>query len=78
MEGMISHHVDDFMLAGIGEFVTNITEKVTSKLDILKIKDGVFRFTGIDIKKDKEKIKVSKNDYAKCLEIIEVRNGNPY
>ena len=77
LEGMISSHVDDFILAGKDEFINEITEKVKKKLDISKMEDGDFRFTGIDVKKVGDKIEISMNDYAKSLEKINVRDGKP-
>ena len=75
LEGMISSHVDDFILAGMAEFVEEITDKVKKKLDISKIEEGAFRFTGIDVQKIEDKIKVSMNDYANSLEVVNIRDG---
>ena len=47
---MISSHVDDFNLVGTNNFINEVTEKIKKDLDILKIEDGEFRFTGIDVK----------------------------
>ena len=49
--------------------MNEISEKVKRKLDILKMEDGVFRFTRIDVEKVGEKIEISMNDYANSLEI---------
>ena len=57
--------------------MNEITEKVKSKLDILKMEDGVFRFTGIDVEKVGGKIEISMNDYAKSLEKINIRDSKP-
>ena len=46
---MVSTHVDDFDLAGMTSFVDIVTEKVSAVLDNSKVKDSLFRFTGIDI-----------------------------
>ena len=43
--------MDDLVLVGKDEFVDEITEKVKSKLDISKMKDGIFKFTGINVRK---------------------------
>ena len=72
LEGMISSHVDDFNLAGNKNFIDEVTEKIKNALDILKIEDKEFRFTGIDVKEKDGKIKLSMEDYAKSLEMINV------
>ena len=44
-------------------------------MDISKIEDKEFRFTGIDVKEKEGKIELSMEDYAKSLEMIKVREG---
>ena len=75
LEGMISSHVDDFNLAGNEEFIEMVTEKIKNALDISKIEDGEFRFTGIDVKEKDGRIELSMEDYAKSLEIVKIRDG---
>ena len=48
---MVSTCVDNFDLAGRKDFVEMIMEKVSATLDMSKVEDDKFRFTGIDIKK---------------------------
>ncbi len=47
--GLMSTHVDDFSLAGTEEFLNTATEEIRKNLDISKVEDGKFRFTGIDV-----------------------------
>ena len=68
LEGMVSSHVDDFILAGTDRFLEEITKKIAEKLEISKLEDNEFRFTGMDVKKEGEVIIVSMEDYAKILE----------
>ena len=75
LEGMVSSHVDDFILAGTDKFLDEITSKIAQKLEISKLEDNEFRFTGMDVKKDGDVIVVSMEDYAKSLEKIEIRKG---
>ena len=65
---MVSSHVDDFILAGTNRFLEEITKKIADKLEISKLEDNEFRFTGIDVKKEGEVIIISMKDYAKSLE----------
>ena len=46
---MISSHVDDFILAGKKKFVDKITRKIADKLEISKVEDDEFHFTGMDM-----------------------------
>jgi hypothetical protein len=74
LDGMVSTHVDDFNLAGSKNFVTMVTRKIQAALDVSKIEDGSFRFTGIDVEQmDDGSIVISMKDYAKSLEEIKIR-----
>ena len=50
LDGMISSHVNDFILAGTDEFLDEITRNILEKLEILKFKDDEFSFIGMDVK----------------------------
>ena len=75
LEGMVSTHVDDFYLAGRKRFVNRITEEIGKALDVSTVESNCFRFTGIDVKKVKEGIEISMEDYAKSLEEIQIRDA---
>ena len=77
LDGMISSHVDNFILAGSNAFLEIITRKIVKKLEISKLEDNEFRFTGMDVKKEGDVIVVSMEDYAKSLEKIDIRKGMP-
>ena len=62
-------------MAGKKIFIDLVTEKIKVALDISKVEDNKFRFTGIDVKEINGKIEISMEDYAKSLEPIEVRDG---
>ena len=64
LEGMISTHVDDFNMAGTDNFLETITEKIKGTLDVSKVEDTKFQFTGIDVEKRNGSIKISMNDYT--------------
>ena len=64
---MISTCVDNFDLAGTKDFVEMVTEKVGAVLDVSKVEDDSFRFTGMDIKKVKDGIDIFMEDYAEGL-----------
>ena len=69
LEGMVSSHVDDFILAGTDKYSEVITRKIEEKLDISNLEDNEFRFTGMDVKKDGDVIVASMEDYGRlCKE----------
>jgi len=74
LEGMVLTQVDDFDLAGKVRFVDKVTEEIGKALDVLTVESDCFRFTGIDVKKVKDGIEISIEDYAKSLE--EVQRGD--
>ena len=47
-------------------------------MGISKLEDKKFRFTRIDVKKVDESIEISRNDYAKRLEMIVGRDRRPH
>ena len=73
LEGMISMHVDDFNLVGSEKFLEKVTEEIKKVLDVSKVEDGKFKFTGIDVESFEDRIELSMNDYAASLEDIEIR-----
>ena len=73
LEGIVSTHIDDFNLAGTESFLAMVTEEIRRELDISKIEESSFRFTGIDVKKFEDRIELSMNDYAASLEDVEIR-----
>ena len=50
-----------------------MTEEIRRGLDISKIEESSFRFTGIDVKKFEDCIELSMNDYAESLEDVQIR-----
>ena len=58
---MVSSHVDDFILAGTEKFMEEITLKIKEKLEISKLKEDMFHFTGIDVRRERDKIVAWKN-----------------
>ena len=72
---MKSTHVDNFDLAGKKSFVDKVTGEISKALDVSTVESDCFRFTGIDVKKVKEGIEISMEDYAKSLENIQIREA---
>ena len=70
LEGMVSTYVDDFDLAGKTKFVDKVTEEISKALDVSQVENDFLCFTGIDVKRVKDVIEISMEDYAKSLEEI--------
>ena len=70
---MVSTHIDDFSLAGTKDFLDAVTEEIKKTLDISKVENDKFRFTGIDVEKFDDRIEISMADYAASLEDISIR-----
>ena len=70
---MILTCVDDFYLAGKECFVVIVTEKVSAVLDVSKIQDDKFKYSGIEIKNVKDGIVISMDEYEEILEDIRIR-----
>ena len=49
LDGIVSSHVDDFILAGTEKFMKEITSKITQKLETSKLEDNEFRFTIMNV-----------------------------
>ena len=56
-------------------FVDKVTKEICKALDISTVESDCFRFTGIYVKKVKEGIEISMEDYAKSLEDIQIRDA---
>ena len=53
------------------KFVKIIVKGISDKFTVLKVEEDEFRFTGLDVKGRNGKIKVSMEDYASSVELIE-------
>ena len=72
---MVSTHVNDFNLAWKDKFLEAVTEEIKTVLDMSKVENDKFRFTGIYMENVADRIEISMNDYASSLEDVEVREG---
>ena len=67
--------VDDFDLVGTKSFVEKVTKEISDNLDVSKVEDDKFKYTGIDIKKVENGIEISMDEYAESMEEIKIREG---
>ena len=52
-----------------------VTEEMSKALDVSQVENDCFCFTGIDVKRVKDGIEISMEDYAKSLEEIQIRDA---
>ena len=64
-------HVNDFELIGTNDVVDEILEVVEKELTISKVEEDKFRYTGLDVNVILDGIKISMEDYAKSLQILQ-------
>ena len=62
--------MDDFSLAGTGEFLKMVLDGVSEKMTVSKVERDKFRFTGLDVHGMKEGIEISMDDYVDSLEDV--------
>ena len=62
-------------LAGKKSFVNKVTKAISKVLDVSTAESDSFCFTAIDVKKVKEGIEISMEDYAKSLEEVQIRDA---
>ena len=76
MQGVLSAHVDDFFWAGTKMFKEEILEKLTKTFKISSESQDSFKYLGIQVKQDGNKIILNQEAYAKDLKPI-VKEVNP-
>ena len=76
LQGVLSAHVDDFFWAGTKMFKEEILEKLTKTFKISSESQDSFKYLGIQVKQDGNKIILNQEAYAKDLKPI-VKEDNP-
>ena len=78
LSGCVLTHVDDFYGGGDVDFKADIMDKIFERFKCSKREHGSFRFTGVDISKTDEGIKMTQNHYVDSLEEVKIDDGiNP-
>ena len=67
--GVITH-VDDFNLAGTPDFIKDVISVVEKEVTVSKVKENIFRFTGLDVKAVETGIEISMEDYSNSLKDV--------
>ena len=70
-------HVDDFTVTGKDEFAKRVVKGVTEAITVSKVEEDEFRFTGLDVRAEKNKTEVSIEEYADSVELVnEIRKAD--
>ena len=72
---MLLLHVDDFMMVGDEDFVEETTKMFREHLTVSKVEDGRFRYCGVDLEMEDNKIVLSMEGYVQSLEEVPLRAG---
>ena len=67
LQGAMLTHVDDFVIAGKESFVEKIRMGIAEVLTVSKVERDKFRFTGWDVERFEDVVKVSMKDYANSM-----------
>ena len=68
LKDAVKTHVDDFELAGTNDFIIKIIQGFSQWLIISKVKRGRFRFMGLDVWRQEDRIILSMEDYVRSQE----------
>lgn len=66
-QGAVFIHVEELILAGSMDFIEKIKILIAYKLTVSKVERDRFRYTGLDIEKFEDQVRVSMKDYAKIM-----------
>ena len=70
LAGLFLMHVDDFFWGGNSAFRDTVISKIISTLQIGKEESGIFKFIGLQIKQDEEKITMNQQSYINGISPI--------
>ena len=77
LQDAVLTHVNNFTIAGNENFLEKGKNKILGTLAISKVEKDKFRFTGWDIEKYEDQVKVSMEDYSNSLkEMTDIRKAN--
>ena len=65
--GICSAHVGDFIICGTDSFQKNLVDKIKSRFRVSSECEGLFTYTGLQIKQDNESVTVSQESFANNL-----------
>ena len=72
LQGVMSAHVDDFFWAGTDLFESNVLAKLTSTFKISKESQNSFKYLGIQLNQESQKISLDQSAYEDDLQTIRV------
>ena len=69
--GAVVLHVDDFMFAGTKLYHNKVTEEVVMKFKVGLRKANVFKYVGLNIRKEDDKIVLQQDEYVNELQLFD-------
>ena len=73
LQGVMSAHVDDFFWAGTDQFKTMVIQKLTKQFQISCENQETFRYLGINVKQQNNKIYIDQEAYAETIEMVNIQ-----
>ena len=70
LKGVVAVHVDNFMWSGCKEFEERVVTKLREIFQVGKEESISFKFLGLELKSDKEKIFLSQNQYITYIQPV--------
>ena len=79
LQGLVTTHSDDLILAGNETFEKDITSKLQEMFTFSKVEENKFKYCGCNITVEKDgTITLDQNDYIERLEEIEMKDVNDH
>lgn len=78
LSGMFAMHVDDFIWSGTVAFKDSVISSLSEKFEIGKEAHENFRYIGLDIVQDENRIVMSQQTYTEDLESIEISKSRQF
>lgn len=72
LKGLLASHVDDFIWSGSDNFEQNFIERIRKKLNVGREEIDTFKYVGLNLTSDENKITLDQHHYIKSLEPIEL------
>lgn len=76
IQGIVVLHVDDFLFTGSQEFHEKVTEKMATTFKVGLRKSNVFKYVGLNIRKESDGIVMHQNEYVNELQEIKFNMVN--
>ena len=76
LQGVMSAHVDDFFWAGTNLFESEVLSKLTATFKISNESQNSFKYLGIQVNQDNQRITLNQDTYESDLQLIKLEGSN--